>query len=75
VIFDAAAQDQIDLTSTDALKSLVKELRAKNISVYFAEVHAPIREFSRRTGLLELVGEDKIFPTVDAAVRFAEAHP
>jgi hypothetical protein len=43
--------------------------------VYFAEVHAPIREFSRRTGLLELVGEDKIFPTVDAAVRFAEAHP
>ena len=75
VIFDAAAQDEIDLTSTDMLKSLVKELRAKNILVYFAEVHAPIREFSRRTGLLELVGEDKIFPTVDAAVRFAEAHP
>ena len=63
VIFDAAAQDDIDLTSTDTLKSLVKELRAKNIAVYFAEVHAPIREFSRRTGLLELVGEDNIFPT------------
>jgi MFS superfamily sulfate permease-like transporter len=75
VIFDATAQDEIDLTSTDTLKSLVKELHAKNIAVYFAEVHAPIREFSRRTGLLELVGEDKIFPTVDAAVRFAEAHP
>jgi MFS superfamily sulfate permease-like transporter len=75
VIFDATAQDEIDLTSTDTLKSLVKELRAKNIAVYFAEVHAPIREFSRQTGLLELVGEDKIFPTVDAAVRFAEAQP
>jgi SulP family sulfate permease len=75
VIFDAAAQDEIDLTSTDTLKSLVKELHAKNIAVYFAEVHAPIREFSRRTGLLELIGEDKIFPTVDAAVRFAEAQP
>jgi high affinity sulfate transporter 1 len=75
VIFDAATQDEIDVTSTDTLKSLVKELRTKNIAVYFAEVHAPIREFSRRTGLLELVGEDKIFPTVDAAVRFAEAHP
>jgi high affinity sulfate transporter 1 len=73
VIFDAAAQDEIDLTSTDTLKSLVKELRAKNIAVYFAEVHAPIREFSRRTELLELIGEDKIFPTLDAAVRFAEA--
>ena len=75
VIFDAAAQDVIDLTSTDTLKSLVKELRAKNIAVYFAEVHAPVREFSGRTGLLELVGEDKIFPTIDAAVRFAEAQP
>jgi SulP family sulfate permease len=75
VIFDAAAQDEIDLTSTDTLKSLVKELRAKNIAVYFADVHAPVREFSRRTGLLELIGEDKIFPTVDAAVRFAEAKP
>jgi sulfate permease, SulP family len=74
VVFDAAAQDQIDVTSTDTLKSLIKELRAKNIAVYFAEVHAPIREFSRRTGLLELIGEDKIFPTVDAAVRFAEEH-
>jgi high affinity sulfate transporter 1 len=75
VIFDAAAQDEIDLTSTDTLKSLVKELHGKNIAVYFAEVHAPVREFSRRTGLLELVGEDKIFPTVDAAVRFAESQP
>jgi sulfate permease, SulP family len=72
VIFDAAAQDEIDLTSTHALKSLIKELRAKNIALYFADVHAPVREFSRRAGLLELVGEDKAFPTVDAAVRFAE---
>ena len=73
VIFDAAAQDEIDVTSTDTLKSLVKELRAKNIAVYFADVHAPIREFSGRTGLLELVGEKNVFPTLDAAVRFAEA--
>jgi SulP family sulfate permease len=75
VVFDAATQDEIDVTSTDTLKSLIKELRAKNITVYFAEVHAPIREFGRRTGLLEIIGEDKIFPTVDTAVRFAEEHP
>ena len=43
--------------------------------VYFAEVHTPIREFSRRTGLLELIGEDKIFPTLDALVRLAETNP
>jgi SulP family sulfate permease len=33
VIFDAAAQDEIDVTSTDTLKSLVKELHAKSVSL------------------------------------------
>ncbi len=37
-----------------------------------AELHAPVREFSQRTGLLEMIGEDHIFPTVDAAVNFIE---
>ncbi len=72
VIFDASAQDQIDLTSTNMLKSLIKELRAKGIAVYFADVHTPVREFSRRAGLLEFIGEDQVFPTVDLAVRFVE---
>jgi hypothetical protein len=37
-----------------------------------ADTHVPVLEFSQRTGLLELIGEDHIFPTVDAAVRFLE---
>jgi sulfate permease, SulP family len=72
VIFDASAQDQIDLTSADMFKSLIKELRAKGIAVYFADVHTPVREFSRQAGLLEFIGEDQVFPTVDLAVRFIE---
>jgi MFS superfamily sulfate permease-like transporter len=72
VILDAGAQDQIDLTSTDMLKSLIKELCAKGITVYVADVHTPVREFGRRAGLLELISEDHAFPTVDAAVRFVE---
>ena len=72
VIFDAAAQDRIDLTSTEVLKGLIKELRAKSIAVYVADVHMPVREFSRRAGLLEFIGEGHVFPTVDLAVRFVE---
>ncbi len=72
VIFDASAQDQIDLTSTHMLKSLIKELRAKGIAVYLADVHTPVREFSRRAGLLEFIREDHVFPTVVLAVRFIE---
>jgi sulfate permease, SulP family len=73
VIFDASAQDEIDVTSTDVIKSLFIELHGNGIGVYLAEVHAPVLEHSSRAGLLESIGEDHVFPTVDLAVRSIEA--
>jgi hypothetical protein len=35
-------------------------------------MHAPVREFSQLTGLLEMIGEDHIFLTLEAAVRLIE---
>jgi high affinity sulfate transporter 1 len=72
VVMDAAGQDSLDITSAEVLKGLVVELREKGIDYYVAELHAPVREAGQRLGLLELIGEDRIFPTVDAAVRFIE---
>ena len=72
VVLDAAGQDSLDITSAEVLKGLLIELKDQGIGVYVAEVHAPVREFGQRTELLELIGEDHIFPTVDAAVRFIE---
>jgi MFS superfamily sulfate permease-like transporter len=69
VIFDSAAWDVIDVTSTDVLQGMVKELHGNGIDVYLAEVHAPVLEYGRQTGLLDAIGEDHVFPTVDAAVR------
>ena len=73
MIFDASAQDQIDVTSTDVIRGEVKELHGKGIDVYLADVHAPVLEHGRKTGLLEAVDEDHVFPTVDLAVRSIEA--
>ena len=70
VILDATAQDQLDLTSINMLKSLVRELQGKGIAVYVAEVHAPVLELARHSGLLDLLGENPVFPTVDTAVRY-----
>ena len=69
VIFDASAQDEIDVTSTDLIRGLVKELHRKGVDVYMADAHAPVLEHGRKTGLLESIGEDHVFPTVDDAVR------
>ena len=72
LLIDLSAQDQLDLTSAEVLKGLAKELQSKGITVYMADVHVPVREFGQRTGLIELIGEDHIFLTVDAAVSFLE---
>jgi SulP family sulfate permease len=73
VIIDSSAWDQLDVTSTEVIKSLVKELRGNGIAVYFADVHAPVLEYTRKTGLLDFIGEDHVYPTVDTAVRSLEA--
>ena len=73
VIFDMGAQEMIDVTSRDIIKGLVKELHGNGIEVYAAEVHAPVLEIGNKTGLAESIGQDHMFPTVDAAVRFIEA--
>jgi high affinity sulfate transporter 1 len=72
IILDAAVQDEIDLTGSDALTGLIKDLHARSIAVVVAELHLPVREFSRRTGLLDLIGEDNVYYTVEAAVRALE---
>jgi len=72
VVLDAVAQDNLDITSAEMLKSLLMELKGKGIAVYAAEVHAPVREAARRMGLDGLISQEQGFPTVDAAVNFLE---
>ena len=72
VVLDSTGQDELDITSADVLKSLVTELKGKGIIISVAEMHEPVREFAQRVGLLEMIGADHIFPTVDAAVHFIE---
>jgi len=72
VVLDAEGQDDLDLTSADVLKRLVADLRDGDMAVYFADVHAPVLERARETGLLEAVGDRHVFPTVDLAVRAIE---
>ena len=73
VVFDAEGQDDLDITSATVLKGLVAELRAAGLEVGFANVHAPVLERARETGLLDAVREEHVFTTIDQAVRAVEA--
>jgi high affinity sulfate transporter 1 len=69
VILDFNVQPDVDLTSTHALIGLVKELKAKEVEPYLVEVHQPVLDYFRKIGLLAIIGEDHVFPTVEVAVQ------
>jgi high affinity sulfate transporter 1 len=75
VILDAAAQDDLDLTSVGVLGGLVRDLQGRGIDVYLADVHAPVLQHVREAGVLAEIGDDHVFPTVDLAVRQVEGRP
>jgi high affinity sulfate transporter 1 len=72
VVLDATGQDELDITSADVLRGFIVDLKTKGIAIYIAELHAPVREFIKHVGLLDVIGEDHIFPTVNAAVAYSE---
>jgi MFS superfamily sulfate permease-like transporter len=72
VVLDATGQDELDITSADVLRGFIVDLKTKGIAIYIAELHAPVREFAKHVGLLDVIGEDHIFPTVETAVAYSE---
>jgi len=74
IVFDLAVQDDLDITSAEMLIRLVRDLNARSIATYAADLHATVLEDSRRLGLLDVIGDDHAFPTIDAAVQFYEAN-
>ena len=73
VIIDSTSQDELDVTSMEMLKGLIKELKNKGVAIYVAELHTPVREFIRQNGMLDLIGEQNIFQTIDLAVSYIES--
>jgi sulfate permease, SulP family len=76
ILLNLHANFGIDLSSTDTLLGLVAEAENTNTEVLFAELQDPVRQMFRRCGLLDRVGENRLFPTVDDGVQdYLERHP
>ena len=50
------------------MTELVNELRGAGVDIALAEVRHPVREMALRSGLLQAIGEDRIFHTIQEAV-------
>jgi sulfate permease, SulP family len=68
LLFDAEALAHVDDTGVAVLKELIRSLRDGGIEFSFARLKGSIEGRLREARVLELVGEEHIYPTVRAAV-------
>ena len=73
LVFDAEGLNHIDATGIDLLTNLVESLRKESITFVFARLKSPMTDHLNDAGVLRLVGEDHLYPTVRAAVDDAPA--
>src|ERR1700758_3844603 len=75
ILLNLHANFGIDLSATDVLSGLVAEAEKAKTEVLFAERQDPVRHMFRRSGLLDRVGENRLFATVDDGVQdYLERH-
>ncbi len=68
ILIDLAATADLDVTTTDMLHDMITDLHARSIEVLLAQVKGPVRDRLRRTGVMEGLGEDRIYLSVGSAV-------
>ena len=73
LVFDAEGLNHVDATGIDVLTNLIEALRKESITFVFARLKGPMSDYFDDAGLIRLVGEEHLYPTVHAAVGDAPA--
>jgi SulP family sulfate permease len=71
VVIDCEEMFRIDDTGTDAMTDLFEYAQRYGVDVVLARVHSGTRERLRLTGVIDTIGEHRIFDTVRNAVEAA----
>jgi SulP family sulfate permease len=69
VILDMGANgDRLDITGAETLNALVRELHSARVDVALTEIRLPVVQMAQRSGLLDTLGENRVFHTIREAV-------
>jgi MFS superfamily sulfate permease-like transporter len=68
VVVAADAISQIDITASESLAELERDLRERQIELHFAGMKGPVKDAFGRLGLTPPFGPDRFWPTVSSAV-------
>jgi MFS superfamily sulfate permease-like transporter len=76
VLFDISASSTLDITSIDMLRSLVSDLEGYGVETLLAQARGPVRDKLRISGLMEIIGENHIYMSLESGVQdFLNRHP
>ena len=75
LVLDAEAITHADATGLEALRQLVSDLQAEDISVALARLRTRMEEELEQAGVADAVGRDRFYPTVRAAVEAVSPVP
>jgi SulP family sulfate permease len=67
-VLNAEANVELDVTAAEALQSLITELRRRGMVFATARVKQDLRDVMTRAGLVELIGEERMYMTLPTAV-------
>ena len=73
LILDGAPMVHLDSTGADTIAALADELRARGMRLVIGGVHPQVAQMLERSGALERLGADAVFPTLRAAVEAYES--
>ena len=78
-VLNVEANVEIDITAADGLRALHDDLAEKGVQLGLARVKRDLRDPLQRAGLVDLIGEEMLFPTLPVAeqayVDWAASHP
>lgn len=69
LVLACEAVNELDATGCESLRALAQELQRAGIAVALAGLKTPVEDAARRTGLIALVGTDRIYRTTEEAVQ------
>jgi MFS superfamily sulfate permease-like transporter len=75
VVLDIGANGELDITSAEMLTHLAGTLRGAGVDLALAEVHARVLESATSAGVLDTLGADHVFHTLDEAARALSPSP
>jgi MFS superfamily sulfate permease-like transporter len=69
VVVDAESVHLSDTDGADIITQVAGELRTKDTALVLARVHPEVLELWRRAGVIDAIGDDAVFESVDEAVQ------